>query len=314
MRWRYSRDSALRRRWTEVATQGLAKHSEVTIPAAQFDRADQPAASVVAGFLLNRDTPTPERLLELLRSYEPAQADSPFTDWIGNNLHGALFYLYDGLPRRPNPLYAGFDRYCQMAAPNLRFFIEFCHSALREASFDALAPTGGSIESIPEHVQAVAAKDTSSVLLKDIPNLGLRGRELEVLVKRLGRLFQAAHRRASLSEPEINHFSIEGADKEALSPETHALLREALIWSVLYEEVDTKNKSDSSLAQHDYVPNPIYSAHFGISYRKRRKMTLKAAEVNLVFTATDAHFERFIKEHIQRWERGVTVERRDLFE
>ncbi|MCK9366586.1 MAG: hypothetical protein M0P72_05505 [Metallibacterium scheffleri] len=310
-------DGPLRKRWREVATRGLKKHKASNLSPDDFWRPDQPAASIVAGFILNRDASGPSNVLDHLRNYSPAQGrDNPFFDWISNNLHGALFYLYDGLPRRANPLYAGFDRYCQMAAPNLRFFIEFCHTALREAAFSTAPDAIASVESIPEDIQALAAKDTSSVLLKDIPNLGLRGRELESLLKRLGRLFQAAHRRPTLSEPEINHFSIDGADKEALSEATQSLLREALIWSVLYEDEDTKNKADSSLAQHDYVPNPIYSAHFGISYRKRRKLTLKASEVNLIFTGTDSHFELLLKDYIARWEsqEEPSGRSRDLFE
>lgn len=310
-------DGPLYKRWSEVAKRGLHKHKAKDLSPVDFWRSDQPAASIVAGFVLNRDKPGPTKVLEALRDYDAGQGrDNPFVDWISNNLHGALFYLYDGLPRRANPLYAGFDRYCQMAAPNLRFFIEFCHTALREAAFNVCSDSSTNVNSIPEDIQALAAKDTSSVLLKDIPNLGLRGRELESLLKRFGRLFQAAHRRPTLSEPEINHFSIDGADKEALSEDTKSLLREAMIWSVLYEDEDTKNKADSSLAQHDYIPNPIYSPHFGISYRKRRKLTLKASEINLIFTGTDTHFEQLLKDYITRWDsQEEPVGRsRDMFE
>ena len=291
-------DDALYRRWHDVAMRGLKKHKADNLRPQDFWREDQPIASVVAGFLLNRDTLAPDRILQELNRYTGEHGNA-FVDWIDNNLYGALFYLYDGLPQRANPLFAGFDRYCQMAAPNLRFFLEFCHTAFSEM---IQVEEAGGIESVPEKTQALAAKDTSSALLKDVANLGLRGRELEALTKRLGRLFQAAHRRASLSEPEINHFSIDSADKEALSEETRALLREAKIWSVLYEEEDTKNKSDASLAQHDYVPNPIFSAHFGISYRKKRKLTLKAGEVNLIFTGADSHFEQLLKEYIAKWD------------
>lgn len=310
-------DGPLKKRWTDVASRGLHRHKAKGLTANDFWRASQPAASVVAGFLLNRDSPSPAEIRRNLMAYESSQKrENPFTDWISNNLYGALFYLYDGLPRRANPLYAGFDRYCQMAAPNLRFFIEFCHTALREAAFQTSPDASSNVDSIPEEIQALAAKDSSSIMLKDVPNLGLRGRELETLLRRLGRLFQAAHRRASLSEPEINHFSIDGADKEALTEATKSLLREARIWSVLYEDKDTKNKADSSLAQVDYIPNPIYSAHFGISYRKRRKLTLKASEVNLIFTATDAHFETLLKSYISDWDSQAEPNPRttDLFE
>lgn len=296
-------DDALFKRWSEIATRGLRKHKRDDVTPDAIWRDLRPSASLVAAFVLNRDSPGPQKVLSALETFEgKGDRSNPFTDWVDNNLYGAIFYLYDGLPRRANPLYAGFDRYCMMAAPNLRFFIEFCHMALRGAAFDSNHVDGVGLGHVPEDVQALAAKDTSSLLLKDVPNLGLRGRELETVLKRLGRLFQAAHRRASLSEPEITHFSIDGADKESLSNETRALLREALIWSVLYEEKDTKSKADASLAQHDYVPNPIFSAHFGISYRKRRKLYLKASEVNLIFTGDDTSFELLLKAYLSKWE------------
>lgn len=310
-------DAPVYRRWREVVTRGLKKHKADTFKSEEFWRADQPAASIVAGFVLNRESSNPAEILSLLTSFDSSKGrENPFYDWISNNLHGALFYLYEGLPQRANPLYAGFDRYCQMSAPNLRFFMEFCHTALLETTTRVDGPLG--TQMVPEETQALAAKDTSSVLLKDVANLGLRGRELEALLKRLGRLFQAAHRRATLSEPEINHFSIDGADKEALSDDTKALLREAKIWSVLYEDSDTKNKTDASVAQHDYIPNPIYSAHFGISYRKRRKLSLKASEINLIFTGSDAHFEQLLKEYVSKWDSMQETEAeskvRDLFQ
>ncbi|NYF22625.1 hypothetical protein HDC36_004102 [Xanthomonas sp. JAI131] len=301
-------DAPLLRRLTDVATKGLQKHRMTRLSAAQFQCVEQPVASIVAAFVLNRDKPGPQAVLDALDSFGGRSGPAnPFNDWESNNLHGALFYLYDGLPNRANPLYAGFDRYCQMSAPNLRFFLEFCHTALRDVTLSPESRVSGDLQCVPWEVQALAAKDTSSVLLKDIPNLGLRGRDLQMLVKRLGRLFQTAHRRASLSEPEINHFSIDEADKEALSDATRSLLREALIWSVLYEEKDTKNKSDSSLAQHDYIPNPIFSAYFGISYRKRKKITLKASEINVIFSGSDAHFETLLRSFMLKWDQTLAV-------
>lgn len=310
-------DAPLRRRLTDVAAKGLMKHRMTAMSATQFQYMDKPVASIVAAFVLNRDKPGPEVVLNALNDFEGrSNRPNPFNDWESNNLHGALFYLYDGLPNRANPLYAGFDRYCQMSSPNLRFFLEFCHTAFRDVTLSAEGPGALDFQCVPWEAQAFAAKDTSALLLKDIPNLGLRGRELDTLVKRLGRLFQTAHRRASLSEPEINHFSIDESDKEGLTDQTRSLLREALIWSVLYEEKDTKNKSDASLAQHDYIPNPIFSAYFGISYRKRKKITLKASEVNVIFSGSETHFEALLRGFLAKWDQspGASDMNQGLFE
>lgn len=121
-------------------------------------------------------------------------------------------------------------------------------------------------------------------------------------MRRLGRIFEVAHRRTSQSEPEINHFSIDDSDKIALSDEAKLLLIQAKIWSVLYEQQDTKNKSNYDLAQTDIVPNPIFAPYFGISYRKKRKLTLSAAQVNAILVGSGEQFEQVIKEFAAKWD------------
>ncbi len=125
-----------------------------------------------------------------------------------------------------------------------------------------------------------------------------------------------AHRRTSQSEPEINHFSIDETDRVALSDEAKALLTQAKIWSVIYEEQDTKNKSNYDLAQTDMVPNPIFSPYFGISYRKKRKLTLSAAQVNTLLVGSGAQFEQVLKEFAAKWDvnEPTIIPNRGLFD
>lgn len=139
-------------------------------------------------------------------------------------------------------------------------------------------------------------KVVSEDVFADVFQLGSNGAHLLELAGRLGKLFQAFNRRASQSEPEINHFSIKASDREKLSPEAEALLRQAKIWSVLYEEQDTKNKSNYDVAATDLILNPIYAPHFRISYRKRRKITLQAGHVEVILRQSPAQFEMVLKE------------------
>ena len=194
----------------------------------------------------------------------------------------------------------------------MRFFQELVHGALLLAferkSIDSLLPDERLI--VSEEIQAEAAKQVSETLLLEIEHLGLKGSLLLQATRRLGRIFEVAHRRVSQSEPEINHFSIDESDRVALSEEAKELLVQAKIWSVLYEEHDTKNKSNYDLAQTDVVPNPIFSPYFGISYRKKRKLTLSAAQVNTLLTGSGAQFEQILKEFAAKWdvtESAITV-------
>ncbi len=309
-----SDDQPLLSRLSRLATQGLRRHAATTnLKAEDFILLSAPSASIVAAFVLNRSKPSPAEVLEALRAFaDNPHAPNPFPDWIENNLYGALFHLYMGLPQRHNPLYAGFDTFCILASPNLRFFIEFCHSALRVHASE-LPMVGKEMPPISIEQQAQAAFETSELLLEKVAQLGEDGRGLQRAVKRLGRLFEIAHQRSSQSEPEINHFSIKETERAGLSQETQSMLRQALIWSVIYEEPDTKNKNGSTAVQTDHVPNPIFNPRFGISYRKRRKVLLRADEVNTLFTGNDEAVETLLKHYRDRWSDGEAGRSPDLF-
>lgn len=299
-------DDALKNRLVNAIRKGLSKHKS-SIEPDRFLNSDIPEASIVASCVLNRGKPGPETVLSEFKLAETEnQRSGKFYKsggWIENNLYGALFYLYIGLPRRPNLLYSGFDRFCSLSSPNLRFFQELVHGALllafERSSIDDIA---SSDLRVSEEHQAEAAKQVSETLLLEIEHLGLHGGLLLQAMRRLGRIFEVAHRRTSQSEPEINHFSIDDSDKIALSDEAKLLLIQAKIWSVLYEQQDTKNKSNYDLAQTDIVPNPIFAPYFGISYRKKRKLTLSAAQVNAILVGSGEQFEQVIKEFAAKWD------------
>ncbi len=298
-------DGPLRRRLTEMITKGLMLHrATARYKAADLIKDDNPAnaqASIVLGALLNRKTQDVDALVSEFNNATGGAHTGPdpffkVGGWIDNNLRGCLFHLYAGLPRRSNINYAGFDRFCALADPNLRFFQALCHATLRLAGQDFAILGELRQQPIDIEVQADAAKVVSEDVFADVFQLGSNGAHLLELAGRLGKLFQAYNRRASQSEPEINHFSIKASDREKLTPEAEALLRQAKIWSVLYEEQDTKNKSDYDIAATDLILNPIYAPHFRISYRKRRKVTLQAGHVEVILRHSPAQFEMLLKE------------------
>lgn len=295
-------DPPLRRRLREYIQKGLQiQKEEKNYAVDELISDSKPEASIVLGALLNRRTQKAADVIEQFKrstTVGTERAVDPFFKtggWVDNNLYGCLFHLFAGLPRRPNILYAGFDRYCHLASPNLRFFQELCHTALLLA-FQRQSADGieGQLRVDPEK-QAMAAKQVSDALFQDILELGSYGARLLEIANRLGRIFEAFNRRRSQSEAEINHFSIDQADQQDLSPASQQLIREAKVWSVLYEEKDTKNKSDYDVSQSDLVLNRIYAPHFNISYRKRKKITLRAGEVDVILLQSSAQFELLLK-------------------
>jgi hypothetical protein len=294
-------DEPLKRRLAEMIDKGLARHKlKGKFKAIDLIDPAKPRASVVLGALLNRpgDTAAVLGAFKALTG-DKASGDEPFYKsggWVDNNLYGCLFHLYAGLPQRENLLYAGFERFCQLARPSLRYFQELCHVTLLLAFQRA---DRDDIEPVSHKHQAQAARQVSDAMFEDVPQLGLHGEKLREMVRRLGALFDAFNRRAGQSEPEINHFSIDESDKAGLSEAAQQILKEARTWSVLYEEPDTKNKSDYDIAQSDWVLNRIYAPHFGISYRKRRKVTLKAGQVNAILCQSSLLFDALLKDIVE---------------
>jgi hypothetical protein len=60
------------------------------------------------------------------------------------------------------------------------------------------------------------------------------------------------------------------------------------------------------------VLNRIFAPRFGVSYRKRRKLTLKATQVNTILSQSSLAFESLLKELVEP-ERAVQSSTGQLF-
>ncbi|MFD2640805.1 hypothetical protein [Pseudomonas japonica] len=307
-------DQSLRQRVGKMIKKGLEFQGlERTVEVDDLINESVPEATVVLGAILNRKTQSGKEALGLFQKVlvSGRSKTDPFHKqggWVDNNLYGCLFHLYAGLPRRPNILYSGFSRFCKIAAPNLRFFQELCHNTLLLGYQRKSANDIGSVLRVDYDTQATAVKQVSDAMFGDIMQLGPQGYRLLEFARRLGGLFEAYNRRRSQSEPEINHFSINEADTAGLSADAQMILREAKIWSVLRETKDTKNKADVDTAQFELVLNAIYAPHFRISYRKRRKITLTAAELDIILAQSDSSFETLVKQLVDSQDDDITAQ------
>ncbi|MBS0317633.1 MAG: hypothetical protein JSR49_10970, partial [Proteobacteria bacterium] len=189
-------DDPLKRRLVEMIDKGLARHQfKGKLNAINLIDPTKARASVVLGALLNRSG-SPEATLQAFRALtgDRAGGDDPFYKsggWVDNNLYGCLFHLYAGLPQRENLLYAGFERFCQLARPSLRYFQELCHVTLLLAFQRA---ERDDIEPVSHAHQAQAARQVSDAMFEDVPQLGLYGEKLREMVRRLGSVFEAFNR------------------------------------------------------------------------------------------------------------------------
>ena len=134
-----------------------------------------------------------------------------------------------------------------------------------------------------------AVKYVSDNMLNEIKQLGASGNILYVFAYRLGNLFEEFRKRDSQSEPEQNQFSIKGE----LTKECSLILNELVKWSVLYKSKLTKQKNVESGSE--YQLNPIYSAYFTISYRKKRRIELSANDFHCLCYGSDEDYNKFVK-------------------
>jgi hypothetical protein len=288
---------SLTRRVRERIEKALqVRHSPVN--ADRFFRPKFPMATITVTALLHRKRLTEQDIahqLDLLAAGEKNNFTSG-PGWIHNNFVGCLLWLYES-HSTACPFFAGFDTFCLLARGNLRHFLELCHTSLNQISDGLYAEQFA----VPPELQAKAARQASTSFLNQIPAFGRQGDRLHTFVFRLGSLFALAHRRPTQSEPEQSHFAITSGLK-ALSSEDKRFLREAEKWSVIFEEEETKLKSDIKLASFEYLLNPVYAPYFNITFRKRRKLGLSTDDLSVLIHGSYDEATDLLRRYSKQWE------------
>ena len=286
--------TSIRNKLVDRLRQAL-RHRQSALDPADFMDAANAEASVVTPALLYRTSLSPDYVLEQFRKVQHSEAND-FTgskDWTHNNFVGAYLQLFEP-HARPCPVYAGFQAFCQLSHGNVRHFLELCHQSIsRVDEWEMGVP-------VPIEVQAEAARLASTSFLREVKACGPHGLQLYNFVMRLGSVFALAHQRPTQSEPEQTHFTlVEGLNQ--ISPEDHKFIKEAVKWSVLYEEQETKSKATTDLEDMDYILDPIYAPYFHISYRKRRSIRIKTSDLVILIRGTYDDLKTLLKRYSTQW-------------
>lgn len=239
-----------------------------------------PEALLILHALFNRTTVDVPYIMEQLNAYLSGN-ESKFKEWIHNNLVGCILNIY-GKMNRLCPLYSGYDTFITMSKDNIRHFLELCYTSLSHS--DDFEQNSVSIKD-----QMTAVKYVSDNMLNEIKQLGASGNILYVFAYRLGNLFEEFRKRDSQSEPEQNQFSIKGG----LTEKAASILNELIKWSVLYKSKLTKQKDMESGEEYQF--NPIYSAYFTISYRKKRRIEISASDFHCLCFGSNEDYYKLVK-------------------
>ncbi len=262
-----------------------------------------PEESLINGLLLNRKNYSVKKVAELFNNYRADNSKGSYKRLVEQNLVGAILWVYLSASWRKCPVYAGFDRFCLLARGNMRHFLELCHQTLSLASQKSVSLDNESIPVMSVDIQAEAASSSSRLELIKIDELGRHGEKLRFIANRLGLFFKLLQRRKSQSETEVNHFSIKIADTNLLDETTKTLLEEAVIWSVLIEiEGDTKRKSATDISSKEFMLHPIYSPHFGISFRRKKKFEFSEEQIKTIFSGSESDYVKLCNEFAKKWD------------
>ncbi|RPA64105.1 hypothetical protein EGC86_02200 [Shewanella frigidimarina] len=201
------------------------------------------------------------------------------------------------------PLYAGFERFITMTTPNIRHFKELCLSSLKQSDdFDSnieylniedIKP----ITFIGMHKGSITS---STSLVKEVISYPPHGNKLSHMVNRIGELFRISQKASYQSEPERDIFTFtydySGADKEL-----EDFLNSALSWRVLVEDESRRIKDDKQITSKEFQLNPVYAPKFGISYRKKRGITLTMEQFKVIVSGSSESFDIIRKQYQQKW-------------
>lgn len=295
------KDNTLRKRIEKFLMGPALDTSEIS--ASKFIDENFPEESLINGLLLNRKSYTPEKVLEMFQGLKSGKSPSQYRSLVEQNLAGAILWVYLSASWKKCPIYTGFDRFCLMSRGNMRHFLELCHQTLSVASRNHLTMHKDKITKMPTEIQAEAAHNSSRLELEKIDELGKHGEKLRFIANRLGSFFQLIQKRKSQSETEVNHFSIRITDNDQLDNVTKTLLSEAVIWSILIEiDGGTKKKGLTDITSNEYMLHPIYSPHFGISYRRKKKFEFTADQIKTIFSGNEEAFLNLCKGYLKKWD------------
>ena len=206
--------------------------------------------------------------------------------WIDNMFIDSLLDLYEPFDRAC-PLYSGFRTYVVLAHGNLRHFLELCHKSFLQVS--PSIDTGVSELNVPVQKQAEAVKVASAYLLTKTKDAGDLGNALFLFVQRLGHIYSIMRRSPSKSRSEISQFAI-ATGRSDQAERLFSFLNEAVKQSVIIEYPPSQRSNSNAPEMRNYGINPIFTPHFLISYRRRRRASMDLEDLRTLIEGSQSEF------------------------
>ena len=193
-------------------------------------------------------------------------------DRFNNYSHGVLYSIRRG-KRGIRKYYCGVRTFTQMAASNIRYFLELLDQSLALHVKDNSALD----QPISPKTQTLAAQNVGQKNLAELEGLSIHGGTLTKLVLGLGRIYQVMAANPIGHAPEVNQFYLSYKQRKSQDAEVAKvvdILKAAVMHLALVRSPGNKLLDETDTREHDYMLHPIFNAFFVFSYRQKRKFAI----------------------------------------
>jgi hypothetical protein len=192
---------------------------------------------------------------------------------FGNYMHAALFTIRSG-KAGIRKYYAGWNTFVKLADGNIRYLLLLIHESYANHFREGEAVN---TPISPRH-QTYAAQFVGKGNFEELEGLSVEGARLKKLLLGLGRIFGVLAERPEGHTPEVTQFQlVDGTDAPpSLEKASRAvkLLELSVMHQALVRFGGTKLVDETETRDYDYMIHPIFTAFFGFSYRRKRKLKL----------------------------------------
>ncbi len=255
---------------------------------AWMETEQEPLRQATAIVQLNQGKPV-EKVLMAFRSQSKEAKE-----WYHNYSRGALHWLCRLYHQEKR--YAGINQVIGLSGNTIRVFLDFCHAIFAEWQ------EGNVTLPISYTVQNLAIRRQVGIFRENLRSADHSPREVNNLVERLGRVFEAKHKSPKQSEPEANHFAIPGLDEDEQCKQLEKWLNDAWYEGVLRRIDGTKQKSLEDLRLTDWQLVPWFAPMFNISTRRKKKLTVRPDECYQLFAGDKQAWSVLFKQFERKFE------------
>ena len=216
-----------------------------------------------------------------------------YHNWIHNYEVNAAYIIFDECKIKKK--FSGLNIMLKLVNYNMRSILLVLHYAFEGYDFGNSKRLKITIDKQNEAIEKVAKNS-----FNQIEYIPVHGAEVKNLTNALGNLFREYIKDKQAKKFETNNFaiSVSGNINEEQQIWMTETLKDAVMWGILLETDANKTKNHSNYTYHnkDYILHPIYAVYFKISYRTKQKTYLNDdVVISMLKPLSDEQIRKFVR-------------------